>query len=442
MAKLKEGITILTTDGEQVTVGGILGEGGQGIVYRVSYQGKDRALKWYAKGVGSNPERFWRNVHDNIKHGSPAPLFLWPLAITNMDADGCFGYVMEIRPEGYRDFDLFLLNRVQFSSFSAIIRAAMQITAGFRRLHNMGLSYQDLNDGNFFVKPETGEVLICDNDNVAQHGSNLGIQGKPKYMAPEVVSLAKLPDIYSDRFSLAVILFLLLFRDHPLAGRADNPNANPEKNEMRLYCTNPVFIFDPKDESNRPDPQVHRNALLFWPLYPSGIRRLFIRAFSGPLMDSTGGPERQDRVTEKEWLRELSLLRDQLVRCPSCGEKTFFDPEDETHECMNCGGSFARPPLLRVAGRVIPLQPGRKLLSYELEQNAEPDVGNLDTAAAGIVQNKNNPSVWGLRNLTQRTWHKITPSGKDELVPPGSVVPVARGLKIDVAADKTTGVIE
>lgn len=45
MAKLKEGITILTTDGEQVTVGGILGEGGQGIVYRVTYQGKDRALK-------------------------------------------------------------------------------------------------------------------------------------------------------------------------------------------------------------------------------------------------------------------------------------------------------------------------------------------------------------------------------------------------------------
>lgn len=44
--------------------------------------------------------------------------------------------------------------------------------------------------------------------------------------------------------------------------------------------------------------------------------------------------------------------------------------------------------------------------------------------------------------MTQRTWHKITPSGKDELVPPGGVVPVARGLKIDFAADKTVGTIE
>ena len=29
------------------------------------------------------------------------------------------------------------------------------------------MSYQDLNDGNFFIDPQTGKVLICDNDNVA-----------------------------------------------------------------------------------------------------------------------------------------------------------------------------------------------------------------------------------------------------------------------------------
>ena len=30
-----------------------------------------------------------------------------------------------------------------------------------------GYSYQDLNDGNFFINPQSGDVLICDNDNVA-----------------------------------------------------------------------------------------------------------------------------------------------------------------------------------------------------------------------------------------------------------------------------------
>lgn len=37
-------------------------------------------------------------------------------------------------------------------------------------LHRHGYSYQDLNDGNFFINPESGDVLICDNDNVMPQG--------------------------------------------------------------------------------------------------------------------------------------------------------------------------------------------------------------------------------------------------------------------------------
>ena len=442
MARLKPGCTIRTAAGEEIAVQDMLGEGGQGTVYRVFFRGRPYALKWYSHGAGDDPQRFWRNVYDNVQKGSPADTFLWPLALTNMDADGCFGYVMALRPAEYKDFDLFLLNRVQFASFTAIVNAAMQITASFKRLHNMGLSYQDLNDGNFFVNPDTGDVLICDNDNVAAHGTNLGIQGKPKYMAPEVVTLSRMPDTHSDRFSLAVILFLLLFRAHPLTGRRDNPRTDPAKNEMSLYCTHPVFIFDPQDESNRPDPQIHKNALLFWPLYPSGIRVLFIRAFSKELMGNDSSPAREGRVIEKEWLGELARLRTQIVRCPSCGEETFFDAEDEEHECINCGRKFAAPPLLVLPRYKVPLQPGRKLFSYEVEQNLEIDAATLDVVAGEVVQNKNNPALWGLRNLTQKTWRRQTPSGKDEPCAPGGVIPVARKLKIDFAVDKTVGTIE
>lgn len=63
-----------------------------------------------------------------------------------------------------------------------------------------------------------GDLLICDNDNIAPYGTNTGILGKCRYMAPEIVRKEKQPDAQSDRFSLAVILFLLFFNNHPLEG--------------------------------------------------------------------------------------------------------------------------------------------------------------------------------------------------------------------------------
>ena len=186
MARLKLNSSVRTTDGEEILVKDELGEGGQGTVYKVLYKGKERALKWYSFGVGDNTDRFYENLERNIGRGIPAPTFLWPLALTELQKGKYFGYVMELRSGDYKDFGAFLLKRVCFKNYSAIVNAALQITASFRKLHNMGLSYQDLNDGNFFINPETGDVLICDNDNVSPDGFNLGILGKPSYMAPEV----------------------------------------------------------------------------------------------------------------------------------------------------------------------------------------------------------------------------------------------------------------
>lgn len=81
-----------------------------------------------------------------------------------------------------------------------MLAAAMKICEGFRMLHLKGYSYQDLNDGNFFIRPSDGDVLICDNDNVMPQGQKSGIMGKARYMAPEIVA-GGVPDKYSDRLS-------------------------------------------------------------------------------------------------------------------------------------------------------------------------------------------------------------------------------------------------
>jgi len=138
-------------------------------------------------------------------------------------------------------------------------------------LHSKGLCYRDISFGNLFLDPANGEILICDNDNVAIDGNpGTGILGTPRFMAPEVVRGGSLPSIQTDLFSLAVLLFYLFLVHHPLEGKKELAIHSFDLPAMtRLYGTDPVFIFDPRDHSNRPVPGCHDNALVNWPLYPS-----------------------------------------------------------------------------------------------------------------------------------------------------------------------------
>jgi serine/threonine protein kinase len=242
MKELKVEDIVSLKIGGSVKIKKKLGEGGQGIVYLVDLNGKDYALKWYTKPSG---KEFYNNLENNIQKGAPTSSFLWPLYLTEMK-DGHFGYLMELRPAEFAELSDFLIAKVRFGSVSAMINAALCISNGFRQLHHDGYSYQDLNDGNFFINPQTGDVLICDNDNVAPYGKHLGIAGKSRYMAPEVVRGDINPNADTDRFSLAVILFMLFYNNHPLEGKAVvSVPCMTERNERIFYGESPIFIYDP-----------------------------------------------------------------------------------------------------------------------------------------------------------------------------------------------------
>ncbi len=393
-----------------------LGEGGQGTVYRVSVGGKEYALKWYHKGSVQNPKKFYQNLENNINKGAPTKAFLWPLFLTEQ-TDDSFGYVMELRPKNYREFSEFLLAKVHFATLTAAVNAALNITNGFRELHRNGFSYQDLNDGNFFIDPDTGDVLICDNDNVAPYGESLGIAGKARYMAPEVVRNIKRPDVMTDRFSLAIVLFRLLFLDHPLEGkRVVEAPCLTEELELKFYGKDPIFIYDPTDDTNRPVRGVHSNALRFWNMYPKFIRDKFITALSKDAMT-----ENAPRMTDNDWQIAFTRLRDTIVTCP-CGCENFINVAGDAN-CIGCGKRIPKPPILNCHNHKygLALFPGVKMYRCHIDKDSD----DFNEVIGEVNRNPKNPAMWGLRNLSDIIWNVETADGTIKPIGKGQVAPIA-----------------
>ena len=99
-AGLSEGTYLRTRFNKELRVVKELGSGSQGFVYSVVYDGRPMALKWYRPNVFYDRQRFIDNLRNNIMSGRPTDAFLWPLDMTEV-IDGSFGYIMELRPQGY-----------------------------------------------------------------------------------------------------------------------------------------------------------------------------------------------------------------------------------------------------------------------------------------------------------------------------------------------------
>ena len=414
MIELKIGESVSLTNGAQAKIVKELGRGGQGIVYLVEVNGQNMALKWYFNNMG---DWFYRNLEENVTKGAPSEAFLWPEYLTTKQK-GTYGYIMKLRPQGYHEFGQYLLARAKFKSFEAMVNAAMKICEGFKALHLSGLSYQDLNDGNFFIHPDTGDVLICDNDNVAPEGVSSGILGKARYMAPEVVTGKAMPSKQTDRYSLSVVLFLLFYANHPLEGaRVLACPCMTEKYEKQFYGSEPIFIYDKVNANNRPVRGVHNNVLRRWNAFPAILRETFTQEFSSEcLSDPT------KRKLERQWQNVIQQIRDMLVVCPECKDETFVE-DANTPKCMCCGKPFNIAGTLQINDRKVLLTPNTKVY---VDMDNKPDIQVIN------VPGDRYPIQ--LRNITTNNWVVETPSGKIRSVETNMSMPVKAGLKVNLTA--------
>jgi eukaryotic-like serine/threonine-protein kinase len=411
------GCELKTSRGEKIEVMSELGRGGQGRVFKVMLGANEYALKWYHRPNKvrlSHYENQREALKELIKIEPPSSEFLWPIDLVELkliDYDG-YGYLMNLRPNHFRSIEELVHGVIpheewgtsESGTFRSVVTVALNMANAFRQMHLKGYCYKDINMGGPFFDPRTGEVLICDNDNVRVNKTG-GTVFYYEYAAPEVVRGEEIPNKFTDFHSMAVLFFYIFFRGNPFEGkRAAEIFIWDPPAKRKLFGQEPIFIFDPDDDSNRPVRGVQDAPLLNWTRFPRFIQSAFTQVFTRGLTDTHA------RIDDTEWVNLLSRLRDSLAVCGKCGKEYFYDrdklraePNNPAQSCCWCNTANRLPPRMRLntGGETSVVTLSQETVLYPHHFG---DRYNFKAPVAVMKQHPSKPDVWGLQNLTEFLW--------------------------------------
>lgn len=431
------GETLQTEDGLSYKIIGFLGRGGQGEVYRVSGQDGEYAVKWYhadrclakidAKAFHKNLKRNVENGIPKLSSGDTATQFIWPLRMI-APRDQSFGYLMRIFPPNYEPLKNVIFMRkkdpqtgkiipLRWGSWFTCVTAALNIVRAFEILHASGLSYQDLNEGGISINMQTGDVLICDCDNVSPDKTNLGIRGVMEYMAPEVVKGEKLPDRWTDQYSLAVILFRLFLHDHPMKGVESMALHNSEHISQReadimIFGSQPHYCLASRNNQNPPDKRINADVCRLCLTYPLALMDAFEQVFT------EGIEEPKRRLTATEWRKVLLDVRDHLIQVN--GREQFYGVRQRKELPTDCRR------LVYPQGKEVLCMPGKIIYQYHIDEYG----ADFKTPVGKIIPT-NKPGYIGLYNATGKEI-EFSKDGKTGVCRHEGRMPLLAGMTITI----------
>lgn len=415
----------ITEPNEQLTLVRVLGRGTQGTAYHIkTTHSAEYALKLYHPSTLERDTTISSRLKRLVKIGSPSDSFCWALDFLEVKYQENIyqGYIMHLREPDYIAPASFIAGDCAMD-FKPLFKACFNLANSFAQLHLRGLCYKDVSINNFFFHPETGCCSIIDIDNIcydSEYDYSANVLGTPRFMAPEIVEGTGKPSIYSDYHSLAVLLFYLLLRGNPLEGLLETKikifDAAAQKH---LYGSNAVYIYDLNIDTNRPDPEVHYATIAMANILPDSLMRTFDCAFSEGLHDPN------KRVPDSKWSLEFGKLIDLITHCPSCGQENFAcDEESQEVVCWDCKHNYS-PIRIKVQDNQYFASPG-----------ATVDVSNEKLAV--VVRHPKDPTVLGLRNTSQQTWHVSLPDGATSEVPPGKSFILGSSISVDTKRSDAT----
>ena len=219
-----------------------------------------------------------------------------------VDLERCLPVFTAYNPDARRE-------RLVGITWRHLVRTSRNLASVVAALHRAGYVVGDLNESNVLVdRRALVTILDCDSIQVADPATgevhHCGV-ARPEFLAPELAGRdlsATSRRLTSDRFALAVMVFLLLREGvHPYAGiwrgRGEPPDLSARMRGRR-------FPHVPLTRMRPPPGSLRLRGLGL------GFRLLFLRAFVlGPLVRSA-------RPAASAWEAALTRLESRLQECP------------------------------------------------------------------------------------------------------------------------------
>ena len=349
--RIKKGEILTDANHRQYIIGEKLGKGGQAQVRRVTVPstGEVYACKIYtctthkkeSMGIQKNIETLIGLGPLKDKDGNILDEVVSPKILVTQEGEEGFGYIMDLVDlEDYTTIPLAWTNPAKYPSIKAICRIIQNLARVFEAIHrSYGMCYKDINEGNIYFNPKTGDIRVIDNDNIGIK-DNTSILGTPGYRAPEVV-LGDLPNNCSDRFSLAVFAYRLLCGGYPFDGPFTDKYCKSHGQEITsgaekvVYGSEAVFTWHPTDKRNSIvllSDVKSKGQVQYWTNLPKEVKELFISTFVTHLAKD----KREGRPDNEDWIETFRRIEQTLVKCPHCGAVTFSD----SGRCFECDGDL------------------------------------------------------------------------------------------------------
>ena len=341
MTYLKAGDKIHTEDGKrEFIIDSLIHTGsGQGDIYKIHSDKDIYALKLFHTG---DAKKLHKQIERLKKRGRASSAFVHPLYVVKVSEQ--IGYVMEyVGGDHYKNASILFNGIERELGDGSTVRMELPFNQKLAILDSIigalmipfeaGIVIADVKFENIKVNMNDFSVKILDTDTAVGGKSKPMVSGTIGFMEPLVMRGTKIPDKYSDAFSLSVMIWMTLISGHPLRGRKYEEPCT-QNIDTYTFATNPIYIYNRKDSSNRPL-ESDKRVIERMKKYPSYFLDAMHRTFADGLFDG------EKRTTPREWLEIIERLYEDHFICKQCGEEHFFTTAERV--CHICGTALEAP---------------------------------------------------------------------------------------------------
>jgi len=302
--------TVISSDGRRLTLGTVIGKGGEGAVHHIT-EAPDLAAKIYNPGKARERlDKVTAMVAGALNRQSDYVAF--PVDTLKSSSGEFIGFTMK-KVAGYKSVhDLYGpgSRKVEFpaADMKFLLRAAINLASAVASIHSTGCVIGDINHSGILVSNKA-MVSLIDSDSFQYRSAGITYRclvGVAEYTPPELQGtlfdkIDRTPN--HDNFGLAVLLFQLLFLGrHPFAGRY----LGKGDMDIKTAIKEGRFAYSSRKSETSMEPPPFVPTLGD---YGEDIRKAFEEAFMPP------GRHLGGRPTAASWVGLLKAVESNLAMC-------------------------------------------------------------------------------------------------------------------------------